>query len=397
MVHQARAAFAVSGIPAPPIPLCRGWAARYRGEAGPLLDLTQAVPGYPPHPGLLERLAEAAGSRAAAGYGPLEGEPELREALAEDLRLSHGGAVQAEDVMVTAGCNIAFTLVMTVLAAPGQAVLLPTPWFFNHQMALAMRGVAAVPLPCRAADGFLPDPGRAAALLDANPAIRALVVVTPNNPTGAACPPALLARLAELCRARGRWLVLDETYRDFLPDAPGGGSAAAHGLFEDPDWGEVVVHLYSFSKAYCIPGHRVGAVVAGPALRAELLKAVDNIQICPPRPPQQALAWAVSALRGWRQANRDMIAARAARVGRTLKPMERLGWRLDSLGGYFAYLRTPDTAPDSATVSERLAAERGLVLLPGSAFGPGQERQLRLAFANVEEAALEEVPARLAG
>jgi aspartate/methionine/tyrosine aminotransferase len=415
----------IRGLAPPPILLCRGWAKRYDGRAGPVLDLTQAVPGYAPHPGLLERLAEAAGSRAAAGYGPLEGEPALREALAEDLRLSHGGAVGAEDVTITAGCNVAFTLVMTALTAPGDAVLVPTPWFFNHQMALAMRGVAAIPLPCRAEDGFLPDLDRAAALLDANPAIRALLLVTPNNPTGAVYPPALIERLAALCRARGLWLVLDETYRDFLPDPPprrqpGDAVAAAecaarraeagrlappeaadaappppHALFAAADWRDFVVHLYSFSKAYCIPGHRVGAVAAGPALRAELIKAVDNIQICPPRPPQVALAWAVPALRGWRAANRATIAGRAAAFRHAVARGAPPGWRVDALGAYFAYLRTPEEAPPAAAVAERLAAERGLITLPGSAFGPGGDRHLRLAFANTGLAEIEEVPGRL--
>ena len=195
---------------------------------------------------------------------------------------------------------------MTVVAAPGDEVLLPAPWFFNHEMALALRGVRAVPLPCRAADGFLPDPERAAALV--GPRTRAIVLVTPNNPTGAVMPPALIGRFAELCRARGLWLVLDETYRDFLPEE----QDAPHALFRRPDWRDFVVQLYSFSKAYCIPGHRVGAVAAGPAFRAEFVKAVDNIQICPPRPPQFALAWAVPALREWRAGNRARIAARAA-------------------------------------------------------------------------------------
>jgi aspartate/methionine/tyrosine aminotransferase len=383
------------------------------------LDLTQAVPGYPPHPELLEHLAEAAGNRAAAGYGPLEGEPALREALAEDLRLSHGGDVGAADVAITAGCNLAFTLVMTVLTAPGDAVLVPTPWFFNHPLALSMRGVEAVPLSCRAEDGFLPDPDRAAALLDANPAIRTVVLVTPNNPTGAAYPPALLAQFAELCRIRRIWLVLDETYRDFLQDPPQPRAEKAlraeagrfggrmppdatlrpptpHALFEAPDWRGFVVHLYSFSKAYCIPGHRMGAVVAGPGLRAELMKAVDNIQICPPRPPQLALAWAVGALRAWRHGNRATIAERAAAFRRAVE-RGAPGWRIDALGAYFAYLRTPEGAPPAEAVAERLAAERGLVTLPGPAFGPGQERHLRLAFAATEVEAIAAVPGRLAG
>jgi aspartate/methionine/tyrosine aminotransferase len=379
-----------ANVPMPPIPACRAWATRYAGGHGPPLDLTQAVPGWAPHPDMLAALARAAGDPAAATYGLLEGETALREALAEDMRLFYGGDVLAEDLRITAGANVGFTLAMTVLAAPGDEVLLPAPWFFNHEMALALRGVRAVSLPCRAADGFLPDPERAAALV--GPRTRAIVLVSPNNPTGAVMPPALIGRFAELCRARGLWLVLDETYRDFLPEE----QDAPHALFRRPDWRDFVVQLYSFSKAYCIPGHRVGAVAAGPAFRAEFVKAVDNIQICPPRPPQFALAWAVPALREWRAGNRARIAARAAAFRRILAAGAP-EWRIDAIGAYFAWVRVPEGAPDSAAVAERLAVERGVVSLPGRVFGPGGERHIRLAFANTDEDTIAEVPRRLAG
>jgi aspartate/methionine/tyrosine aminotransferase len=373
---------------APPIPSARAWAARYDGAAGPAIDLTQAVPGYPPHPALLERLAEAAGGRAAAGYGPIDGDPALREALAADLAEACAAPISAADVAITAGCNLAFAMTLAVLAGAGDAVILPTPWYFNHRMALEMQGLRAVPLPCRAEDGFVPDPDRVGALLRAG-GVRALVLVTPNNPTGAVAPPGVIARCAALCREAGAWLVLDETYRDFL--AP--EQTPPHTLFRDLAWREGVVHLYSFSKAYCVPGHRVGAIVAGPAFRAELMKALDTLQICAPRPAQAALAWAVPALRGWREGNRAVMAERAAAFR---DAMARLpGWRLDALGAYFAYLRLPEGAPDAVEAAERLAAERGLLGLPGPFFGPGQERHLRLAFANAGLDAIGAVPERL--
>ncbi|GAA0603818.1 aminotransferase [Craurococcus roseus] len=378
-----------AAVPVPPIPACRAWAARYAGGHGKPLDLTQAVPGWPPHPDMLAALARAAGDPAAATYGLLEGESALREALAEEMRLLYGGDARADDLRITAGANIGFNLAMTVATAPGDEVLLPTPWFFNHEMALALRGVRAVPLPCRAADGFLPDPERAAALV--GPRTRAIVLVTPNNPTGAVMPPDLVGRFADLCRERGLWLVLDETYRDFLPE----GQDRPHDLFRRPDWRDFVVQLYSFSKAYCIPGHRVGAVCAGPVFRAEFVKAVDNIQICPPRPPQFALAWGVPALREWRAGNRARIATRAQAFRRALESGAP-EWRIDAIGAYFAWVRVPDAAPDSAAAAERLAAERGVVSLPGTVFGPGGERHLRLAFANTGEDAIAEVPERLA-
>jgi aspartate/methionine/tyrosine aminotransferase len=382
-----RPAATIAATDAPPIPAARAWAARYQGGAGPVIDLTQAVPGYPPHPELLARLASAGGSLAAAGYGPILGDAALREALAADIARIYRAPITANHVAITAGCNLAFAMTMETIAAPGDAVMLPAPWYFNHRMALTMRGVSAVPLPAAAEDGFVPDPERAAALL--TPAVRAIVLVSPNNPTGAVYPSAVIARFAALARSRGLWLVLDETYRDFLP-----GEAAPHALFADPAWGDGVVQLYSFSKAYCVPGHRVGAVVAGPRFLAEFAKAADTLQICAPRPAQAALAWGIEALRPWRAGNRAIMAGRAEAFRAALQGLA--GWRVDALGGYFAYLRLPDGAPAAVAAAERLAADAGLMVLPGPFFGPGQERHLRLAFANAEEAAIAAVPARLA-
>lgn len=378
----------VRAIGAPPIPAARAWAARYRGQAGPAIDLTQAVPGYPPHPDLLAKLAEAAGTRAGASYGDIFGDEALRAALAGDLTGRYGAPFAAGQVSITAGCNLAFAMAMTAIAEPGAAVMLPAPWYFNHEMALRMQGVGVVPLPCRAEAGFVPDPEEAARLV--TPATRAIVLVTPNNPTGAIYPPEVIAAFARLCRARGLWLVLDETYRDFLP-----GTAAPHGLFADPDWGEYLVHLYSFSKAYCVPGHRVGAIACGGALREQLAKVLDTMQICPPRAAQAALTWAVEGLRDWRAGNKAIMAGRAQAFAQVMAGVN--DWKVDALGGYFAYLRLPEGAPDAMAAAEALATERGLMGLPGPFFGPGQERHIRLAFANAEEAAIALVPGRLAG
>jgi len=378
-----------AALPGPPILACRAWGARYGGAHAALLDLTQAVPAEPPPPEMLERLCEAARDLGLAGYGPLEGEPELREAFAAETRRVHGGDAEAADVRITAGANLGFTLAMSAIAEPGAEVLIPAPWFFNHPHALALRGVRPIPMPVGRATGHVPDPVRAEALL--TPRTRAIVLVTPNNPTGAVIPPATVHAFAALCRRRGLWLVLDETYRDFLPEGPG-GVASPHGLFERPDWRDFLVQIMSFSKAHGVPGHRLGAVVAGPAFREAFLKAVDNIQICPPRPPQRALAWAIPNLRSWRAGVRDRIAARAERF---VAAVRGAGWEVDAAGAYFAWARTP-RGEASPAMAERLAAEFGVVALPCTAFGPGEGRHLRLAFAALDDSRVPEVGRRLA-
>ncbi len=160
---------------------------------------------------------------------------------------AYAARIDTADIAITSGGNLAFTMAMTVLAGAGDAVMLPAPWYFNHRMALTALGIPCVPLECRAEDGFVPDPDRAARLMDS---VRAIVLVSPNNPTGAVYPPAVIEAFAELARRHGAWLVLDETYRDFLDPT----QSPPHALFSDTAWRDNVVHLYSFSKAYCVPG-----------------------------------------------------------------------------------------------------------------------------------------------
>ena len=221
--------------------------------------------------------------------------------------------------------------------------------------------------------------------------MRAIVLITPNNPTGAVYPPEVIAAFHALCQRRGIWLILDETYRDFLP----AGQPRAHGLFTDPAWPEGVIQLYSFSKAYCIPGHRLGAVTAGAPVVQQFMKVLDCMHICPQRAGQAALAWAIPALPAWRAANRATINTRADALRDAFQRLP--DWEVESLGAYFAYVRHPYPAAGAARVAETLASTYGALCLPGTAFGPGQDGHLRIAFANTDLSAIGGVADRFGG
>jgi len=372
---------------APPIPSAQVWKAQYQGRLGPMIDLSQAVPGTPPPQAFLQRLGAAASEPDMSRYGPIYGDMALREAHAAETTRIYGGAVSTANVCITAGCNLAFFNAMMALARAGDAVLLPTPWYFNHKMALDMLGIEARPLPCAADTGFVPDPEAAARLIDGR--VRAIVLVSPNNPTGAVYPPEVIAAFGDLARRSRIALVLDETYRDFLPD----GQQRSHDLFTDPDWGETLVQLYSFSKAHAIPGHRLGAMVAAPELMNEIAKLLDTIQICPARPAQTVVSWAIAAQRDWREAQRAELRRRAEVTRAVFGAAE--GWRIDSIGAYFAFIAHPLAGRSAAEAAEWLAREGGVLGLPGSFFGPGLETHMRIAFANVDSAALGSLPERL--
>ncbi len=355
----------------------------------PLINVSQAAPVDPPPLGLRQALAEAALNDPAAHlYGPVLGLPALREEIAAQWSSAYGGQIAPSQVAITQGCNQAFTAVMSTLAGAGDEVILPTPWYFNHKMWLDMAGVTTVPLPT--GKGLIPDAADAAALM--TPRTRAIVLVSPNNPGGAEYPGETLAAFRDLARAHGVALIVDETYRDF--DSRTG---APHALFSDPDWAGTFIHLYSFSKAYRLTGHRVGAVIAAPARLAEVEKFLDTVAICPSQLGQIGALWGLRNLSQFVAGERAEILARKAAMIAGFGSLQ--GWHLLGCGAYFAYAEHP-FAMDSVTLCKRLVTEASLLMLPGTMFQPASHpegaRQLRIAFANADAAGISEMFRRLA-
>ena len=379
----------LAAVQSPPIPEARAWLAGYDGARGPVIDLAQAVPGHAPPAILAERLAAAAAEPESARYGAILGDAALRAAYAAHVTALYGAPIAAAETAITAGCNQAFFVAAIAFARAGDAVLVPTPWYFNHAMTLDMLGIEARPLPAAPETGFVPDPEAAERLIDDK--VKAIVLVSPNNPTGAVIPAETIARFADLAARRGIALVLDETYRDYLDPA----RLPPHRLFDRPDWRDTLIALYSFSKAYAIPGHRLGAIIAGARVLGEIEKVLDCMQISAPRAGQIALVPSIVDTAEWRAANSAEILRRAEAFETTFAGLP--GWQVKSIGAYFAYVAHPYPDRDGRAVAERMARETGVLALPGAFFGPGQDRFLRFAFANVGTPEIRAVGARLDG
>ena len=380
---------------APPVMEARRWMAGQQFSAErPLINLSQAAPVDPPPEGLVRAMTEAMINDPTSHlYGPVLGMDALRAELAQQWSAAYGGAIAPGQVAITAGCNQAFTAVMSTLAGAGDEVILPLPFYFNHKMWLDMEGVRAVYLPT--GDDLLPDPDRAAALI--TPRTRAIVLISPNNPAGVEYPAALLRAFYDLAQRHNIALVVDETYRDFHS-----GAGAPHDLFADPDWERTLIHLYSFSKAYRLTGHRVGAIMAGAARLAEVEKFLDTVAICPPQVGQIGALWGMRNLGPWLAGERAEILARRDTVRREFARLP--DWRLLGCGAYFAYVQHP-FAMASDALAQRMVADAALLVLPGTMFGPSRaqggtgqaEATLRIAFANADQAGLVRVVDRLAG
>ncbi len=374
----------------PPVMEARRWIAGKTFPAErPLINVSQAAPVDSPPLGLREAIAEAALNDPQAHlYGPVLGMPELRAEIAAQWSAAYGGTVHPAQVAITQGCNQAFTAVLATLAGPGDEVILPTPWYFNHKMWLDMASVGTVPLETGA--GLIPDAAACAALI--TPRTRAIVLVSPNNPGGVEYPAETLAAFRDLARANGLALIVDETYRDF--DSRTG---RPHDLFTDGAWDDTLIQLYSFSKAYRLTGHRVGAIVASAARLAEVEKFLDTVAICPSQLGQIGALWGMRNLSQWVAGERDEILARRRAMTDGFHALQ--GWRLLGYGAYFAYVEHPyDMASD--VLCKRLVDDCAILMLPGTMFQPEGsatgKRQIRIAFANVDAAGIAEMFRRLA-
>ncbi|WP_332923765.1 aminotransferase [Candidatus Puniceispirillum sp.] len=378
---------AVAALNAPPVSIVLDWKSSYDGRHGDMIDMSQAVPGYPAHPDMLNALAQAAASPNNARYGRVEGDDNLRVAYAQHLNTLYAADIQSEHTHITSGCNQAFVAAALAVAGHGETILMMRPCYFNHESSLGMLGISVGYVDCHDDNGLLPNCEDISAAI--TPDVRAVALVSPNNPAGTIYPPDLLAEILALCKAKGIWLILDETYRDFLPL----GTGAPHNLFATEGWQDHLIQLYSFSKSYCMPGHRLGAVTSGSAMIFQLAKIIDNIQICAPRAPQQAITPMLDSLASWRAENRARIAARATIFSDVITQLE--GWTLISTGAYFGYVRHPFDNVRSREVAQRMAREVGVLTIPGAFFGEGQEQYLRFAFANAGREVIGHLAGRL--
>ena len=357
----------------------------------PLMNVSQAAPVDPPPAALREAIAQVALTNDSAHlYGPVLGLPALRDALAAQTSAIYGGVVASEQVGITSGCNQAFAAAIAALCDQDDEVILPTPWYFNHKMWLDMAGARAVACPTGA--DLLPDPQTVAKLI--TPQTRAIVLVTPNNPAGVEYPAPLIQAFMVLARQHGIALIVDETYRDFHKI-----SGPPHPLFTDPDWSDTLIHLYSFSKAYRLTGHRVGAIITSAARLSEVEKFLDTVAICAGQIGQHAALWGMQNLSQWLAGERDEILTRRAAIEAGAPELVDKGWKFLGSGAYFAYMEHPFDI-SSADLAPKMVRDCGILCLPGTMFMPESDsagaRHLRIAFANLDTAGISVLFERLA-
>jgi aminotransferase len=335
-------------------------------------------------------IVEAA-KKALAGplpASPITGLAELRAAIAHNAARDHGIVIGAENVLVTTGGQEALFLVMSMLLNPGDEILVPDPRYTPYDQAIAHAGAVSVSVPTYAKDGFDLDPGEVEKLI--TPKTKALLLVTPSNPTGGIITPETAAGLAELARKHNFVVISDEIYGKFVWAPYRHTSIAA-----EPGLLDRTITLSGFSKAYAMTGWRVGYILAP----AEVISAMAAIKAHTTGPvatlsQRAALAAAesddscVADFRRVYSARRDLLSSGLSAMGLTYG---------EPRGGFFFWVDSSATGLRALELSYLLLKHTKVLIFPGTAFGAAWTGYLRITTlqptAMIEEAIARMIPA----
>lgn len=382
MIRAMTESMRMRGVQAPVIPILGRWLRETPGA----ISLGQGVVSYGPPAAALEAARHFGGDPASHLYGPVEGDADLVDALSRKLAADNGIHLGASSsVVVTAGANMAFFNAVLAVVDPGDEVILQVPYYFNHEMAVEMAGCRPVPVATDAQ--YQPVPSRIADAI--TPRTRAIVTVSPNNPSGAVYAEPVLRDINALCAARGLYHIHDEAYEYFVYDgarhfSPGSlETAAAH-----------TISIFSLSKSYGMASWRIGYMVLPSHLVEAVSKIQDTILICPTRVAQRAALAALGVGRSYCDAHVARLGEVRHAVYERFADVAALCDAPDA-GGAFYVLIDVKTGLGSMTVAERLVRDHGVAVVPGEAFGLTGGCRLRVSYGALDAATVREGLGRL--
>jgi aspartate aminotransferase len=347
-------------------------ARQLRADGHDICSLSAGEPDFDT-PAFIRQAAEAALEDGQTRYGPVAGEPALRQAIATKLAQENGVSLGFDQVLVTNGGKQALYNLFQVLLDPGDEVLLPSPYWLSYPEMAHLAGASVQLLPSEAESGFRLDPARLEAAI--TPASRLLVLNSPSNPTGMVMTRSEMEAVAEVLRRHPRVAVVCDEIYEFLT-APG----HRHHCFAAvaPDLAERTFLVNGFAKGWAMTGWRVGWL-AGPkqvVAAASALQSQSTSNVC-----TFAQFGALAAIEASRDCVRAMAAQfdeRRALLSERLMAIEGIKLRPPE-GAFYAFPDVSHWGLDSMTLCNRLLDEVGLAVVPGVAFG--DDRCIRLSCA----------------
>ncbi|MHC4116659.1 MAG: pyridoxal phosphate-dependent aminotransferase [Planctomycetota bacterium] len=334
------------------------------------ISLGQGVAYYGPPPEAIESIQKFLADPANHKYKLVQGIPELLEVIERKLESENGILLEGSRIVVTAGANMGFVNAVLAIADPGDEIILQLPYYFNHEMAVTIADCKAVCVPTDDDYQLQPD-AIAAAITDRT---RAVVTISPNNPTGAVYRESDLRQVNGLCRNNGIYHISDEAYEYFTYD---GARHFSPGSIEDS--ADHTISLFSLSKAYGFASWRIGWMVIPERLYMPVKKIQDTILICPPVISQWAAVGAMTVGRQYCDRKQQMTAEIRRIVLAELDDIADLVTVPRADGAFYFLLRVHEKS-DPMGLVKQLIERHKVAVIPGMTFGMEDKCYLRVAY-----------------
>ena len=363
----------------PVIPEVASWIAGTPGT----MSLGQGVAWFPPPPEVGEAVREALDTAGINSYGPWTGSPALVEAIQRKLKSENRLDLDGSQIVVTTGANMAFCHAIQAIGDPGDEIILPSPYYFNHHMAITMAGMKPVAVPTRPNHQLDLD----ALVAAVGPKTRAIVTVSPNNPSGAVYPQSDLAAVNSLCAENGLFHISDEAYEYFVWDgyphfSPGALTGAKRHT----------ISLFSLSKSYGFAGWRIGYMVVPDSIKESLRKIQDTQLICPPGLTQVAATAALNRGREWPDSFKSGLTKARDTLDAILTSAP--GIQVAPSEGAFYFLAEFPLEESPENLVQYMIRHHRIAALPATTFG-ARGCTIRFSYGAIEPDKLDESAGRL--
>ena len=345
------------------------------------VNFGQGIVHYPPPAEVKEAINEFFRNPLNHRYKAVDGLPQLKEAIYEKLANENQIDInQPWTLFVTAGSNMGFLQAILTITDPGDEVIQLSPYYFNHEMAIRM--ASALPVFVETDNNYQPDIEKISSAITNK--TKAIVTISPNNPTAAVYPRETLMAINQLCAQHGLYHINDEAYEYFTYDQTRHYSPASH-----PKANDHTISLFSLSKTYGMASWRIGYMLAPLHLETALGKVQDTNLICAPVISQMAASAALKTGRHYCTPQIDKLKQSRQNIYTALSEASNLFTFTRPEGAFYFYIKA-NTPLSSMELARFLIEKHKVAVIPGETFGETKTCSFRLAYGALNQIEISE-------
>lgn len=381
LIDKMKVSQRLQTIQSPIIPIVGQWIRESPGT----ISLGQGIVNYGPPDSIKEAIMQFGQRSEDHIYQAVEGIPELLEEIERKVKIENGIDMTDRKVLVTAGGNMGFLQTILAICDPGDEVIIPVPYYFNHEMALGMANIVAVPV--QTLPNFQLDLNAIEAAI--GPKTKAIITVSPNNPAGVVYPKSALEEVNQLCKSRGLYHITDEAYEYFIH-----GNEPHFSPASIPDSHAYTISIFSLSKAFGFASWRIGYTIIPAHLHQAFRKIQDTNLICASVITQRAAVACLQAGKAYAKSNQDLILQNRSMFQGAFDQMKDILTPSDPQGAFYYLIRIHQNI-NAEQLAETLIRKYKVATIPGTTFGLTKGCYLRIAYAALESKKMEEGIERL--